>query len=260
MSQPLIDVNVTLGPWPTRRSAGDDAASLAALLVKHGVEEAWVGSVDGLFFPELAEVNARLAAACAAVSGVRLVPFGELNPSSPTWEADLRRAAEEHRMRGVRLHPNYHGYTLDNPALARALRAATERGLVVSLAAAMEDERMMHPRLIAPTLDLSPLAEVVRQTPGLKLVLLNALKTLRGDALHRLLAAGEVYVDIAMLEGIGGVEKLLADAPAERVLFGSHAPAFYFEAATLKLEESPLSATARRAIVYDNARRLLSEA
>jgi predicted TIM-barrel fold metal-dependent hydrolase len=60
-----------------------------------------------------------------------------------------------------------------------------------------------------------------------------------------------------MLEGIGGIEKLLADVPLERVLFGSHAPSFYFEAAQLKLHESQLSASQRSAITQENARRLL---
>jgi predicted TIM-barrel fold metal-dependent hydrolase len=72
-----------------------------------------------------------------------------------------------------------------------------------------------------------------------------------------LLSTGEVYVDIAMLEGIGGIEKLLADVPLERVLFGSHSPSFYFEAAQLKLQESQLSAAQRSAITQENAWRLL---
>jgi predicted TIM-barrel fold metal-dependent hydrolase len=125
------------------------------------------------------------------------------------------------------------------------------------IAASMEDERMMHPLLQVPQVNLSPLTKLIERMPGLRLVLINALQAFRGDPLHRLLSAGEVYVDIAMLEGIGGIEKLLADVPLERVLFGSHAPSFYFEAAQLKLQESQLSAAQRSAITQENARRLL---
>jgi len=67
---------------------------------------------------------------------------------------------------------------------------------------------------------------------------------------RKLLAVGDVYVEISMLEGVGGIAGLLEQLPRERerVLFGSHAPFFYFEAAELKLEESPLAPELRRAI------------
>jgi hypothetical protein len=90
--------------------------------------------------------------------------------------------------------------------------------------------------------------------------LLNALRTLRDPRLSSLLGAGDVCVDLAMLEGVGGLENLLAQTPVERVLFGSHAPLFYFEAAALKLEESLLTATQARAIRFENARRVFDAA
>ena len=161
MSDPLIDVNVNLGQWPTRRAAGDSPAALAAMLKRHGVMEAWAGSFDGLFFADLTEVNARLAAECRAQAVVRLIPFGEINPLLPNWEAELQRCAETHRMPGIRLHPNYHGYALDHPQLARLFAFAAERQLIVAVAASMEDERMMHPLLRVPAVNLSPLTKLV---------------------------------------------------------------------------------------------------
>jgi hypothetical protein len=160
-------------------------------------------------------------------------------------------------MPGIRLHPNYHGYTLDHPAFARLLGLAAARRRVVALALIMEDERMMHPLLRVPRVDVGPLVALVEQTPGLRLVLLNALGILRGEGLEQLLRAGEVYVEISMLEGVGGVANLLEKVSHERVLFGSHSPCFYFESALLKLRESPLTEAQLRALRERNARRLL---
>jgi predicted TIM-barrel fold metal-dependent hydrolase len=159
-------------------------------------------------------------------------------------------------MPGIRLHPNYHGYKLADPPFARLLRLAAERRLAVQLVLAMEDERMMHPLLRIEPVDTTPLAGLVKETPGLQLILLNALRTLRAKSLLDLLAAGEVYVEISMLEGVGGVANLLASAPVQSVLFGSHAPLFYFESALLKLKESSLTAAQLRAIRRENARRI----
>jgi len=43
---------------------------------------------------------------------------------------------------------------------------------------------------------------------------------------------------ISMLEGVGGVEKLLDVVPVDRVLFGSHLPLFVLESAVFKMRES----------------------
>jgi len=184
------------------------------------------------------------------------MPFGSINPKLPDWEEELRRCAEEHRMPGIRLHPNYHGYKLDDPDFARLLRLATGRRLIVQLALVMEDERMMHPLTRVEPVDTAPLVDLVRQTRGVRLVLLNSLRTLRGKPLVELVSAGEVYVEISMLEGVGGVEKLLMQIPSYRVLFGSYAPLFYFESALFKLKESSLADEQVRAIRWGNARRM----
>ena len=168
----------------------------------------------------------------------------------------MRRCAEDHRMPGIRLHPNYHGYKLDDPDFAKLLRLATEHRLIVQLVLVMEDERMMHRLMQVEPVDTAALVSLVKQTPGLRLVLLNALRTLRGKPLLDLIAAGEVCVEISMLEGVGGVENVLAQIPAGRVLFGSHAPLFYFESALLKLKESSLTDEQLRAIRDENAQRL----
>lgn len=253
-----IDTNVSLARWPLRRLPDDDATRLAARLRGHGVTQAWAGTFDGLLHRDLGAANTRLAAECRRHGAGFFVPFGSINPQLPDWEEELRRCAEEHRMPGIRLHPSYHGVKLDDPGFARLLRLATERSLLVQLVATMEDRRMMHPLLQVNPPDLKPLAGLLRQTPGLRLELLNAFAVLRGPALLEVLHAGEVVVDIAMLEGVGGVGQLLAQVPAERVVFGSHAPLFYFESAALKLQESALTDGQLQAVRSGNARRLLA--
>lgn len=250
----LIDTNLTLSRWPFRRCPLDEAAALVAKLREHGVTQAWAGTFDGLLHKDLASANARLAAECRAHAGL-LVPFGSVNPKLPDWEAELRRCADVHRMPGLRLHPNYHGYRLDDPAFVRLLALAAEKQLIVQLAVIMEDERTQPPLLQVPPVDTAPLAGLLKQLPRLRLVLLNAFRTLRGEPLLRLAAAG-AHFDLAMLEGVGGVANLLKQLPAERLLFGSHAPLFYFESAALKLKESRLTPEQDRALRSSNALRL----
>ena len=256
----LVDVNVSLSRWPCRRLPLDDTPALVAKLRSQGVKQAWAGSFDGLLHKDLAAVNARLAEDCRKHGRGLLVPFGSVNPMLPAWEDDLRRCQEEHKMPGIRLHPNYQGYKLDAPAFARLLDAARERGLIVQLVVSMEDERTQHPLMRAPHLDLAPLVALLASRSNLRIVLLNWSRGLSGALLTKLSAAGQVHFDIATLEGVGGVANLLKQVPADRVVFGSHAPFFYFESALLKLKESALSEAQLTSIRAGNARRLLAVA
>jgi uncharacterized protein len=249
----LIDVNVTLHQWPFRRVRGDDPASLANLLRAKGVTEAWAGSFDGLLHRDTGAVNARLAADCRTHGGGLLVPFGSINPRLPDWQEELRRCREDHRMPGIRLHPNYHGYTLDDPACAEMLAMAARSGMIVQIALAMEDERTQYPLLRIAPVNPAPLPALLKQWPLLRVVLLNGGRMAQARPLA---AAGQVYFDIAMVESVNGVAKLAADITAARVLFGSHAPLFYFESAALKLKESILPEDQLAAVREENAHRL----
>ncbi|MEX0725887.1 MAG: amidohydrolase family protein, partial [Planctomycetaceae bacterium] len=137
----IVDVNVNVSRWPFRRLPFDDTPALVERLSQSDVVEAWAGSFDGLFHEDVAQVNRRLVEECNSHGAGLLQPIGTVNPTLPDWQDDVRRCAEEHGMRGIRLHPNYHGYTLDDPRFAELLTMAESRGLIVQLVFYMEDPR-----------------------------------------------------------------------------------------------------------------------
>ena len=253
----MIDVNVSISRWPFRRLPDDETPRLVARLCRHGVTRAWAGSFDALLHRDIAAVNERLAEECRKHGGGLLVPFGAVNPALPDWEEDLRRCREVHRMPGIRLHPNYHGYTLDDPAFRKLLDAAARAGLIVQLAVTMEDERTQHPLVRVPPVDVAPLAGILKDLPGLRLVILNGLRTMKEEVVETLAAAGVAGFDLAMLEGIDGLGRMIRRIDPGKILFGLNAPLFTFESAPLKLTEAALDPAAERAVCEGNALRLL---
>ena len=253
----LTDCHVSLFHWPFRRLPSDEPAALAARLAALGVSEAWASSFEGLLHRDIDGVNRRLAAACRTIKTLRLRPFGTVNPLLPDWPEDLRRCAQTHRMPGIRLHPNHHGYDLTHPEFDRLLQLAGEAGLLVQLTVATEDPRTQHPQTQVADVDLSPLPALLKRHARTRLLLLNH----RPSPLTAKLAQHpNLWFDIARTEATDGVARLVNLTAPDRVLFGSHAPFFIPEAALIRVEEgliAGLSPDAAKALLFTNAHRLL---
>jgi hypothetical protein len=219
------------------------------MLKKRGFSGAWAGSFDGILHRDISAVNLRLASDCSAYRGF-LVPFGSLNPLLPDWQEDLRRIHEVHRMPGIRLHPNYHGYALKDPVAVEVLAAAAKRKLAVQIVVAMEDDRTQHRLVRVPPVDPAPLEKVLTSMPGLKVMILNGG--------NRTPVLRNAYLDFAMREGPYAVTSLLSSVGAHHVVLGSHAPLFYIESAVLKLKEAGLTEQQTRDIGEANSRSFLA--
>ncbi len=243
---PVIDTNTYLGPCPFRElplaSTLDDAESLTrfATAIGESATTAWAGSFESVLRRDYDGINDRLAAMAAGDKAVarRFQLFGAVNPKVPGWTETLRRIHQGHRMRGIRLHPNYHGYTLDDPDFAALLDAAAQRDLIVQIVIRLEDVRTQAPAVAVADVDPRPLTELLPALPGLKLQLLNAMRSVADTLLMTRLSDLGVHFDIAMLEGMCGIARMIERVPEIRLCYGSYAPFFYPQAAALKLSES----------------------
>ncbi len=255
-STELIDVNVYLSQWPFRRIPYDQPAELIDMLRAHNVVEAWAGSFEGVFHKDIAAVNTRLAETCRQHGDDLLVPVGSVNPKLTNWEIDLQRIDEEHGMPAIRLHPGYHNYSLDEPLLADVFEEAARRELLVQIVPWMQDERHHNPLMPVPTPDTAPIAELAPRFPELTVMILNGFRS--GSNLGPLVDTENVVVDFAKCDTLDPLGGYLDRIPAERIVFGSYSPMFYFESTELKLHESSLSDDQMSAITHGNARRVMA--
>jgi predicted TIM-barrel fold metal-dependent hydrolase len=262
----IVDTNVHLFEWPFRKLKYARTDALVAKLQKHRITKAWAGSFEAVLHKQLDSVNRRLVEECQARGDGMLVAIGSVNPAWPDWEEDLRRCHEQYRMKGIRLYPGYHGYSLGHPAFARLLAEAAKRHVLVQIVLRMEDERVHHTVISIGAVDVAPLPELLKKLPEAKVQLINSAGPILGKHVSTLIRDTQVAFDIAATEGNGGVGRLIEGKnysyrgaiPLERLLFGSHAPFFPCESALLKLFESPLSIDQLRKLMSANAQRLIS--
>jgi predicted TIM-barrel fold metal-dependent hydrolase len=261
----IIDTNVHLFDWPFRKLKYSRTESLVAKLRKHRITMAWAGSFEAVVHKELDQVNRRLTEECSTRGDGMLAPIGSVNLAWPDWEEDFRRCHEQYRMKGVRLYPAYHGYSLGHAEFARLLAAAAKRELLVQIVLRLEDERVHHTAINIGAVDVSPLPDLLGKVPQAKVQLINSAGPLLGRNVSMLVRDTQVTFDIAATEGNGGLGRLIEGTnysyrgaiPIERLLFGSHAPFFPCESALMKLFESPLSHMQLKFLMRDNAQRLL---
>lgn len=246
----IIDTNISLFQWPFRRLPLDEKDALVNKLRLLGISQAWAGSFEGILHRDIAGVNQRLADACR-VHG-ELIPIGSINLELPGWENDLHRCIDEHKMPGIRLHPNYHRYTLDDPKFRRLLELATAAGRFIQIAAAMEDSRTQSSLVQVADVNLVPLIKLVKEIPAARVQILN--HNLRSPLLQQLGECPGVFFDTARVDGTDGVPKLVQSVPPGRVLYGSHSPFLIPEAALIRVHESDvLDEASLQAVLSENA-------
>jgi uncharacterized protein len=253
----FIDTHVYVDHWPHERLRVDEPQELLAMLQDNNVSQAWAGSFDGLFYKDIAGVNERLADTCTQHGGGRLISFGAVNPTLPDWEEDLRRCHEMFHMPGIRLHPNYHGYTLDDPRFTRLLELAAGRGLIVQLVAWMDDSPHKWLTPNATHVDLTPLAKFVAKLPNLQVVIAGGVRNADDDAVRNLAPSPNISFDFARIADGDSLTTFVDRAPARRIVFGSSAPLHSIEYTRSKLQSAELSDERRNAIANRTAARLI---
>lgn len=260
MNAAIIDCNANLGTWPFRRTSYSTPEALLERLMRVGVDHAWVTSLDAVMLKNVAAANAPLAEAVADHDA--LTAIGTVNPAWPKWERDLRECADL-GMPGVRVNPNYQGWLITDPVFGALLEAAGEPGLFVEVTVRMTDERHHHPLVMVPPVSLGGILDACAKHPETTVVVANA-KNAEVSGVAR--DAGgplpeHLYFEMSHIESVGGVQTIANEIGIEHLLFGTHAPYYYPEAATLKVfDECDFSEEELEALTHGNAEGLLGGA
>ena len=251
-----IDINALVGEWPFGETPYRDADGLLSLMDRHGIDQAAVSSMYGLFYKLCDVANRRL---WEEISGHadRLIPVGTVNPAFPGWERDLKQCRDEFGCRAVKLFPTYHGYAVDRAECSDAVDAAADAGLPVMISVAFEDARVHHWATQIPAMDLSALAKLLDAKRG-KTIILSSIHTSEARKLLADVPDGRFLIEVSHMEGpVMCVQDLVRDIGADRVLLGTQMPFMNPAGAMLAVGEPGFGEGERRKVMGANAARLL---
>jgi len=178
-----------------------------------------------------------------------------VHPDTPDMRAVLT-AVKAAGFKGVKLHPEYQVFTLDDPRVTSVWEACADLGLFVFLHAGGE-------RVFTPPFHTTPssVAGLISRYPRLTVVAAHLGGFRMWDEAEAVLVGKPLYLDLShtlfwMPEE--QIVRMVRNHGVERVVFGSDAP---WQSSATVLEaflKLPFTEYEQRRILWDNAAQLLS--
>jgi uncharacterized protein len=189
-----------------------------------------------------------------SIRSERVMPFPSLCPKSEGAAEQVRRVAAA-GFRGIKLHPYYQQFALDDERVAPVYAAAEECGLVILMHCgfdiAFPRERVADPVRLARVLDRFPKLEIIAAHLG---------AWMDWDEVEAHLLGRRVYLDVSTCFDFMAREqadRILRGHPPEQLVFGSDSP-WVDQLRTLEqLRSFGLTPTVQEAVEGGNAGRLL---
>lgn len=252
----MIDFHTHTPTWRTSTWLGGAPFGVPEFLTfmdGAGIERAVVLSHDGLFDPSK-EANDELAAFVGAAPE-RLVGFGSVALRRPGAADETVRMLTELGLSGMKVHPWLHGISMHEPVFDEVCEALVAHGGIL----------LSHDGT-PPYSTPAQIAALARRHPRLPVVLGHGgLHDLWREALAVTQETGNLYLCLCGTPPYAA-RRILADAPAERVLFGTDAGLSdkasqdYAVARVAEIDGWGITPAQRQALLIDNPRRLLEAA
>lgn len=191
-------------------------ASLLASMADSGVEKSvlcLIATRPGQF--------ASILSWAREIRSERVIPFPSFHPDDPEALANINRIADA-GFRGIKMHPYYQGFLLDEERMLPLYEGIRDRGLILVMHTGF-DIGFPRQRVADPTRILT----VVERIPDLKLVTTHLGGWDMWDEVEALLLGRPIYMDISYSLDFLEPERarrILLRHPQEYLLFGTDSP------------------------------------
>ncbi|MDD5728268.1 MAG: hypothetical protein PHV59_06880 [Victivallales bacterium] len=244
----IFDTNISWGNWPFQHFACSAVAEMKNSLKKLGICGGLVRSAEAAFLPDLECCNQKLSEDFSGSDN--FIPVPAVNPYYPEWK---KLCNSGNIFAGV-VYPGYHGYSVSTVEFAELAAVFAERNIILVVVVRQEDERGHHKFCRIPPVPVEEINDLARRFPRLTLICLNCYY---GEFPQLLREAPNINADIAFAETLNTVKSIVEQAGRKQLVFGSHTPFFYTEAALMKLKNSGADKKIIRDIAMNNIERIL---
>lgn len=191
----------------------------------------------------------------SSIRSPRIIPFPSVHPADPALEDHIALIAAQ-GFKGIKLHPYYQEFHLDDPDLDPLYGAVVDHGLLLVVHTGLDigfppDDRAAPRRIL----------NLVRRFPALRLVTTHLGGWNMWDEVRRTLTGRPIYMELSFsLDFLDQIRlrDMIESHPPGHVLFGSDSP-WADQATTLRmLGRLGLDEKLYQGIIRENARKLLA--
>lgn len=234
----LIDANAYIGHWPFLQLKYNNFPALSERMEEFGTDRSVVSSLNGIFYKNTQFANEELFEEIRSKKSYqeRFIPFAVINPIYNGWREDFETSVTKLGMKGIRLHPIYHRYELDNPFCIELVKMARDRGLPVALSLRMVDSRPSSWLDVEKEWSLTDIMPIIRAVPDAKFMIVNLANNVAlNEKDTELLKKSNVLMDTSgrNVLDLGG---LLKTYGRDKFCFGTHSPVLDYATGLLRLE------------------------
>lgn len=252
----MIDVNAYIGNWVFRPLPNSSSKNLSDCLMAEGIQKAFVSSIEAIFYDEPHLANEILFS--KTENFPHFLPVAVINPNLANWDKNLNKYHNEHNIKAIKLHPNYHLYKLNDSNVKELLISAGEKDITVIIQMRVQDVRSQNPICIVQDVDISSVIETAEAIKGTHFVF-GGIKWNEVQIMtNRIKALSNVWIDISNIEYIDVLRRLINIFGTDQILFGTHSPFFEVKSAILKLKEANLTKEEYESITSSNAKKAFS--
>ncbi|HHV63149.1 MAG TPA: amidohydrolase [Firmicutes bacterium] len=192
--------------------------------------------------------------ACATQTPERILSFGSMHPDSADWRDEVRRIVD-YGLKGVKFHPDYQGFYVDEPRMFPIYEALCAADLVILFHAGI-DIGLPEPCHCTP----ERLRRVIDRFPGGKWVAAHMGGWRRWDEVETHLVGQPLYFDTSYSYpwlGASRMRDLILAHGVHRILFGTDSPWADQSKAITEIHDLGLAPEEERALLGGNAAALL---
>ncbi len=264
-----IDINAYVGHWPFDHLKYNTCKLLKERMDRFGVDVSVISNLNGLFYKNTQPANEELFEEIESEKHFKncFIPFAVINPIYAGWEYDFETCINKYKMKGLRLYPQYHDYSITDPACVQLVKLAKTHGMPVSFNFRMVDSRQRSWMDLAYSgtknaeWNLRNILPIIKEVPDAKYMILNFSNDISlSEEEMSLVKRTNILFDTSgrAITHLGNFLKLYGK---DKFAFGTHSPILDYLSAQLRIEsltENEADSSAKESLRSGNAIEMLN--